>query len=73
MSKVQNTRKNVIALLNAKRDSLYRIARYNKKEGNEEWYSKHMREVCIMQEAIWLLEDKEYFNKIWNIYMGGEA
>lgn len=64
---VRNTRANVVELLKARKENLYACARATT---NPETAKHYRCEAMGLDAAISYLTDKEYFQDIWNIFMG---
>lgn len=65
---VENNKKNVVKLINAKMDTLRDLYRIYKDEENETRAQRTMDEFIAMHDVLCWLTDKKYFNDIWNIY-----
>lgn len=67
MAKINNTKANVVALLNQKVDLAHELAKIAKDRGDEKEYDACIREAIAYGSAIDLLTNKEYFNDIYKI------
>ena len=69
---MKNTKANVIELLKKMADNEYACSQDFKEDGNE-----RMADICInasiaLEDAVKLLTDQDYFEKISNIFMRAE-
>ena len=65
---MKNTKKNVIELLKKDLENTRAVARIFKEKGDEVAYKQYLAESSAIQNAIWLLEDNEYFNSQYKVY-----
>ena len=65
---MNNTRANVITLLKQMADNAYAVSEIWREDGNEVMDEKSMAQYCAYNSAVNLLTNKEFFNKIWEIY-----
>ena len=69
---MENTRENVVKLLQAMAENAHFIADSHKDQDPE--FASMMRRAAIDREqAIWLLTDVKFFNDIWDSYIGKEG
>lgn len=68
---IENTKENVVKLLNAIVDVSHSSADLHKEDPI---FASFMRKRAnCYQDAIWLITDEGYFNDIWNIYFRKEG
>lgn len=63
-----NSKKNVVKVLEAQMENTWSLYNSLKEEGATEAATVQLKRAGVLQEAIWLLTDKNYFNEIAEIY-----
>lgn len=69
---MNNTRENVLTLLKEMKENSYTVSEVFREQGNELMDERAMAQYGAYDSVIRLLTDKEFFNKIWEIYKGAE-
>ena len=65
---MENTRENVIKLLQAMADNRWSISQYAKERGDNDMADRDARECFIYEKVIEILVDDDYFNKLYQVY-----
>lgn len=59
---MKHTKENIIKVLEAKIHLAHKMVEYSRLNGDFQSAEEYLAEACALRDAIYLLEDKDYFN-----------